>query len=121
MKEQTGHLAFCGFDCARCPVYAATAAGDETLMKALARRYAENGRQLDSRQMRCMGCGAQGVSEALCGGCEMRACCMQKGLAHCGRCQSYPCGVVERCLRAGTPGRARLDALANKTKGEGKL
>ena len=59
-------LAYCGLDCGKCP------------------SRAEAG---------CPGCqGAAG--KMYWGECQVATCCIEKGVAHCGECDEFPCDVL---------------------------
>lgn len=111
------HMAYCGFDCGECPVYAATERNDGTMQIELAQRYSDGRYAFTPEDMSCTGCRTSGADHnKLCGCCGMRLCARARGAAHCAACADYPCAVVERSLPAGTAGRLRLDALRDKPR-----
>jgi hypothetical protein len=99
------HLAYCGFNCAECPIYQATAAHDDDLRQRVAEKY-----NLDTEKMHCSGCRTELENKFLCG-CAMRCCAEKKALDTCAACKSYPCNVIERSLPKESAGRARLDGI----------
>ncbi|MFR9216129.1 MAG: DUF3795 domain-containing protein [Ruthenibacterium sp.] len=103
------HIAYCGFNCAACPVFHAAARGSGA-QRQLALRYSAPGHPLLPGQMDCAGCRSD-TPAVFCAGCAMRACAGARGLAHCAACGEYPCAIVEKSLPCGSAGRAALDAL----------
>ena len=63
----SAELAYCGLDCGRCDCRAKT---------------------------NCPGCQAAG-GRMFWGECQVATCCMGKGLAHCGKCDEFPCDVLK--------------------------
>jgi hypothetical protein len=99
------HLAYCGFNCAECPIYQATASNNDTLRRQVAERY-----NLEPEKMTCSGCRAERGNKFL-EGCSMRCCAEKKGLAICASCNGYPCAVIDKTLPRESAGRKRLDGF----------
>ena len=100
------HIAYCGFNCAACPVFHAAARGSGA-QRQLALRYSAPGHRLLPGQMDCAGCRSDAPA-VFCAGCAMRTCAGARGLAHCAACGEYPCAIVEKSLPGGSAGRAAL-------------
>ena len=108
-----GTIAYCGFDCAGCPVYIATASGDEDMQIKLAEEYSTPECAFVPADMVCEGCLAESSNVTkMCAPCEMRTCSRAREIA-CSQCAGYPCVTVDRLMPPGTRGREVLDSLAN--------
>ncbi len=107
------HMAFCGFDCARCPMYRATVDNDSALKKALIEKYSTNEKRLTEKDIACFGCKAEKrYIHPFCEECAIRVCAMGRELAYnCGECESYPCAEIEKRIPAGGESRANMDAV----------
>lgn len=88
------HIAYCGFNCAACPVFHAAARGSGA-QRQLALRYSAPGHRLLPGQMDCAGCRSDAPA-VFCAGCAMRTCAGARGLAHCAAC-----GTVCKAARPG--------------------
>lgn len=103
------HIAYCGFNCAACPVFHAAARGSGRTAAACSALFRARHRLLPG-QIDCAGCRSDAPA-VFCAGCAMRTCAGARGLAHCAACGEYPCAIVEKSLPCGSAGRAALDAL----------
>lgn len=102
-------MAYCGLHCDSCPVFNATISGDNALLARLAEEYSGEGFVITAEELECLGCHTGQISEKMCGGCGMRACGREKGVAHCGECAEYPCAIIEEYLPEAHPARAALE------------
>ncbi len=105
-------IAYCGLNCASCPVRAATLAGDDALLDKLAAEYSAEDQAIEGRALACQGCHTDFVSEAMGTACGIRVCASKKDIPHCGHCAEYPCAVIDEYLGPEHPGRATLDEYA---------
>lgn len=104
----------CGLVCSECEAYAATQAGDEARIAALAADWSKQfGVTLGPDAVRCDGC--MGAGERRCGHCaecDVRLCALGRGLENCAGCDDFGCEVLERFLAmAGDGPRAVLEEL----------
>ena len=76
--------AVCGLFCKACTVYIATREDPERL-KAIATRFG-----VSPDEMHCEGCRSNRRS-IVCRSCEFTACAVEKGVAFCNACDTYPC------------------------------
>lgn len=107
-------LAYCGLECSECPAYIATQANDEEGRKRTAEKWSKNlGLAITADDCICDGCLPVdgGRLGGYCGECPMRACNLQKGLAHCAQCEDYPCDNLARFTANSPEAKARLEAL----------
>jgi hypothetical protein len=104
-----GMVAYCGLDCAECPAYLATQAGDEARFAETARKWSSDDYPVSAAEVPCDGCAQQGGRLfKWCLTCAIRACCIQKGYASCAYCDDLPCDKV---VRAGPGTTERLVAM----------
>jgi hypothetical protein len=85
-------IAYCGINCAECPIYIATQDNDEKLRKETAEKY-----ELKLEDCYCDGCGGDGKRiAAFCNKCEVRTCATNKKLENCAYCDDYPCELLNK-------------------------
>ena len=115
-------LAYCGLDCAQCPVFLATTADDAELRRTTAREWSERyaqvlGQALAPDDMQCRGC-RRGGDEVFvgCRACPIKACCAPKGYATCAECEAYEsCGMLSGFFEYGhEQAKRRLDELRHQ-------
>ncbi len=107
-------VAYCGLDCAECPAYVATQAGDiAALEKVVAQARGHTGRaDLTIEGTYCDGCpGTDGRKGDCVGECGIRACALAKGVATCAECDRYACDLLEPMLAQNPKARDVLDQL----------
>lgn len=71
-----------------------------------------NGLHLEPERVRCLGC--KGAGEPMDATCLVRGCCLEKGLASCASCESFPCAKVEEKMVS----RASVEARMGSTLDE---
>lgn len=110
------HMAFCGFDCGKCPIYRATADNDAELKQALIKKYSTPERQLTEADIHCLGCKAEKrYLHAYCDQCAIRVCAKRRDISYnCGECESYPCEEIIKRIPAEGESRANMDAAAQE-------
>jgi hypothetical protein len=96
MQEE--ELAYCGINCAKCPVFIATANNDNELRQKTAlewngiyRDYMKSlGMQgLKQQDMNCRGCRTSESRFLGCMSCQIRKCCRDKELTTCAGCSDF--------------------------------
>jgi hypothetical protein len=91
------YTAYCGLDCAECPAYIATQAGDEVRMAETAAEWSSDTYSVSAAEVPCDGCAQQGgCLFKWCLDCAIRACCIQRGYASCAYCDDLPCDKVTK-------------------------
>lgn len=85
-------IAFCGINCAACPAYLGTQAGDEELLARTAEEWSFGEQKLTAADMECYSC-LQTEKRLFkwCALCKVKECCRDKGLANCAHCDDYAC------------------------------
>ena len=101
--------AYCGIDCAQCPVYLVTLSGDEAQKQELAEQWSSEAYPLNAANCRCQGCCGGGELISFIAGCDIRKCAVEKGEESCAFCASYPCGKLEDHLTHNPEARVNLE------------
>ena len=71
--DKMKHMAYCGFDCGKCPLFA-DSVGDTA---------------------QCHGCKSELASiHPFCAECSYRLCARERGFGSCGECPEYPCREI---------------------------
>jgi hypothetical protein len=102
--KMTGNtiIAFCGLVCSNCEGYLATQADNETWKERLAvhARDAYGQKDATAASVTCDGCTSGKRMCAYCRQCEVRACAVDKGIAHCGECEAFEsCQIIQAFLQ----------------------
>ncbi len=105
-------IAYCGLDCSNCPTFLATQNDDDVAREKTAALYAEKfGLNLPKEEINCDGClSASGKKIGYCRVCEIRSCCLERGLENCAHCEQ-PCEKLVRFHQFSPEARAGLEAL----------
>lgn len=81
----------CGIDCATCSIY--LAAQDTEAARRLAEAWQAAGTpDAQPDWFKCQGCRGE-RSACWSDNCELRSCCTDRGLTHCGQCGDFPCAT----------------------------
>ena len=106
-------IAYCGLVCTECAAYIATQANDQAGLEQVAAKWREefNAPQLTAESLICDGCVGDGRHTGNCYECQIRACCVERGLANCAHCTEYVCEKLEGTLGVAPAARATLDEI----------
>ncbi|MFX1258194.1 MAG: DUF3795 domain-containing protein [Promethearchaeota archaeon] len=90
-------IACCGDNCSFCPRYSATLSNNDELLKEIAVLWKKIGwrDKIDPpEKLLCFGC------ETFNEECEynVRGCCIEKKIENCGKCDNYPCNIIEKAF-----------------------
>jgi hypothetical protein len=109
-------IAFCGLDCAACPaLFASKRLSMEERQKVADQWAKEFGANIKAVDVDCVGCTTrEGVHVAHCAVCEMRVCCLAKGLSTCAACPEFACSKLEAFFGAVPAAKANLTELRAK-------
>ncbi len=115
-------IAYCGLDCAECPTYIATKAGDRALQEKTAREWSAQfseftGRNdLRAEEMVCAGCTAGDAAVFLgCRICPMRTCAAGKAFATCAECDRFEhCEPLNGFFTQAADAKQRLTEMRKK-------
>lgn len=107
-------IAYCGLDCAKCPAYVATQAGDREALERTAAMWREqfSAPEITADSIVCDGCMMDGRLSGYCSICEIRACALGRSLATCAPCAEYDgCGKLAAFHEHAPEAKATLDGL----------
>ena len=109
-------IAYCGLDCSQCPTFIATRNDDDAARERTAALYAQKfGMELKKEEINCDGCLSQGGRKiGYCQVCEIRQCCLGKGLKHCVVCPEEPCAKLLRFHEFSPEAKAAFEALKKR-------
>jgi hypothetical protein len=109
-------IAYCGLDCSRCPTFLATQNDDDAARAETAALYAEQfGLVFQPEDINCDGCRAlAGKQIGYCRVCEIRQCCLKKGLEHCVICEQEPCEKLLKFHEFSPKAKASFEALKTR-------
>jgi hypothetical protein len=109
-------IAYCGLDCSRCPTYRATQNDDDIARAKTAALYAEKfGLVFQPEEINCDGCRTSaGRQLGYCRVCEIRGCCLAKGLEHCVVCDQQPCDKLIKFHEFSPEAKASFEALKTR-------
>ena len=106
-------IAYCGLVCSNCPTFLATQNDDDGAREKTVALYAQKfGLALQKEDINCDGClNVGGRKIGFCHTCEIRQCCLEKGLQHCVICPEQPCAKIRRFHEFSTEAKASFEAL----------
>ena len=109
-------IAYCGLDCSQCPTFIATQNDDDAARERTAALYAQKfGMQLQKEEINCDGCLSQGGRKiGYCQVCEIRQCCLGRGLKHCVVCPEGPCAKLVKFHEFSPEAKAAFAALKER-------
>ena len=96
-------IAYCGLDCAKCPIFLVTREANvekqkqkrEEIARQIEKTYGMQCRAEDVTD--CDGCPTQGGRLfSGCQKCQIRKCAREKGLENCAHCSEYACDKLEK-------------------------
>jgi hypothetical protein len=112
-------IAYCGLVCSHCPTFIATQKNDDVAREKTVALYTEKfGLNLKKEDINCDGClSVEGRKLAFCRICEIRQCCLGKGLENCAFCES-PCENLLKLHEVSPEAKASFEALRKKFPGQ---
>lgn len=112
-------IAFCGIDCAACPAYVATEAGDEDLLAKTAAEWSSDDEPLAPEDVICHSCTqTEKRLYKWCSACRMKDCCREKDIPNCAHCDEYACDDLKKLwdMVASPEPRLVLDDIRREVK-----
>lgn len=106
-------IAFCGLNCSKCEAYLATQADSDSQRAEVARKWsALYHAPISADQIHCDGCKSSGRKFHHCENtCEIRKCCMAKGMDSCAFCDDYVCEALSGFIKLAPEAGAALEKL----------
>lgn len=93
-------IASCGLDCSKCDAYLATQENDEIKREAVAKKWSQMYRaEIRAEQINCDGCKSNGAKFFHCNDCDIRECCLEKGVENCAACKDYICETLSGFIK----------------------
>jgi hypothetical protein len=112
-------IAFCGIDCAACPAYIGTQAGDAELLAKAAAQWSTADEPLTPEDVICYSCTqTEKRLYTWCSACRMKDCCREKNIPNCAHCDEYACEDLKKLwdMVASQDPRMTLDDLRREVK-----
>ena len=93
MSTDMSQIAYCGLNCAECPVYLATLSGYEYSKEKIAREWSKiYNTDISPDDINCIGCKSrEGIHFSHCYECSIRLCAEERSIATCADCAEFPC------------------------------
>jgi hypothetical protein len=113
-------IAYCGLDCAGCPIHLATLELDESKQRTMRLEIArictaQYGMSILPKDVTdCDGCCSQ--TERLfsgCAKCDIRKCAIDRKLTSCAYCSDYACQKLLKHFETDSAARTRLESMRN--------
>lgn len=105
-------IAYCGLNCQMCDAFAATQENDDRKREETARKWGKLFRvELKPEEINCDGCKAEGLKIFHCKVCEIRSCCMSRGIENCAACDRYICDKLAAFIKLAPHAGATLEKL----------
>ena len=106
-------IAYCGLVCTNCPTFLATQNDDDVAREETVALYAQKfGMVLKKEDINCDGCLTVGGRQiGYCRVCEIRQCCIGRGLKHCVVCPEQPCDKLRRFHEFSPEAKASFETL----------
>lgn len=100
--EKPDIRARCGFHCSVCPSYKENAKTEADRKRVSEGWQALYGLAIPAEALCCDGClePDENNPHRIGGACPIRTCVLEKKIAHCGKCTTFPCELIEKHLRS---------------------
>jgi len=106
-------IACCGLDCSKCEGYLATQTDSDTKKAEVAQKWsALYHTEIRPEQINCDGCKSEGRKFFYCENmCEIRQCCILKGVDNCADCDDYVCEALSGFIKLAPEAGKALEKL----------
>ena len=107
-------IAYCGLKCHECGAYIATRENDAARREETARKWSALYRaDILPEQINCQGCKSDGPRFFHCDVCDIRQCCLSKGVDNCALCEDYICDKLSSFIKLAPEAGAALETIRN--------
>ncbi len=105
-------IAYCGLDCSQCGAYQATRLDNDQKRAETAKLWSQLYQaDIKADQINCTGCKSKGVKFSHCSVCEIRECCISRGIDHCAACDDYICDKLSQFIKLAPEAGTALEQL----------
>ncbi len=105
-------IAYCGLDCSECDAYLATKENNDSKKNETAKKWSQMYKHdIKPEQINCDGCKSSVMKFFHCENCEIRQCCISKGVEHCAACENYTCDTLAAFIKLAPQAGAALEKL----------
>ena len=106
-------IAACGLDCGKCEAYIATQTDDQAAQLEILSRWRVdyNAPGMPAEAVICDGCMKGNRHGGYCAECEVRTCCLERGLENCAYCADFACQKLEGFFQMASEVHTNLEAI----------
>lgn len=115
MGNNMSQIAFCGLNCAECPVHLATLSGYDYSKEKIAQEWSKiYNMDISSEDINCMGCKSrEGIHFSHCYECSIRLCAVERSIDTCAECEEYSCVDLKELFELIPDAKQNLEKLKN--------
>lgn len=105
-------IAYCGLNCSKCEAYMATQENNDQKRDETAKKWSKlYGAEINPSQINCNGCKSESERFFHCASCDIRQCCLSKGVDNCSVCGEYICEKLSNFIKFAPEAGAGLENI----------